>query len=760
MAIQIGKYKRPGIFIEEFDRSVFTSPTLEGITNLVIGVSKKGPVNDIVKITSINDLESIFGPLDRNLERKGSFFHRTISKMLESSPIFALNLLKTDDLLDIIEYKSISSSSGYNNDVKRTGPYRRFFNTSGFWKRDTESFINLTKDNVGYEERVLNFTNLSDKHVSIFVFKTQKEGFDTPLLNWFGSVDKIPPYLNANDYASDYMVDVVVVGGDWSNYQDLSVDPKWGQYFSPSGLRKEQIRNFANDNNVNLLNYYEGLSLIPFFRDTNGRDIFIENNINADTDRTGLFCSFNIDLVETDFRNSTIDLIGHTIAGENETEIEFLSYKETIAESITFKSVPLDLPGNVTSLGNKTGSHTFDSGSGPQISGVINGYDRTSYFSEGSISGVSKTTPIISSTSSIGVEYTSTTDSFAIIGDEYIPVGFGTASLVVTASDYTYSSATVSYTSTTVLDNTGVIKLVSNFANSDNPSVSVTDIVLGYVNFDVFEGQISNVSDVDVSVDGSGYVGLSPVTDYVITESSGVIKVEFQNTNSTPDVKNYKQYRRFKAFNRLISILDSPNSDKVVMKLNSAGEKVSLSGMTLSDVETSSTEHKSFKLDTGLVSGQLLDIISGDLTFYTEDNEMLIGSDSVVSKSSVGNIPSGEGVVGKYSDLYNKFYDGVINTGDFFYSNKIPASIITAGESVEVNLINGEDAVGVTSSYAGLDYIVFDKDMELETFDKIILHGLYIYLVNVQTMGKIFSNYVCFSESPNFTHTISHLAFE
>ena len=130
MAIQIGKYKRPGIFIEEFDRSVFTSPTVEGITNLVIGVSKKGPVNDIVRITNINDLESIFGPLDRSLERKGSFFHRTISKMLETSPIFALNLLKTDDLLDVIEYKSVSSSSGYNNDIKRTGPYRRFFDTT------------------------------------------------------------------------------------------------------------------------------------------------------------------------------------------------------------------------------------------------------------------------------------------------------------------------------------------------------------------------------------------------------------------------------------------------------------------------------------------------------------------------------------------------------------------------------------------------------------------------------------------------------
>ena len=55
MAIQIGKYKRPGIFIEEFDQSVITSPTVEGITNLIMGVSKKGPVNTPIRLTNIND---------------------------------------------------------------------------------------------------------------------------------------------------------------------------------------------------------------------------------------------------------------------------------------------------------------------------------------------------------------------------------------------------------------------------------------------------------------------------------------------------------------------------------------------------------------------------------------------------------------------------------------------------------------------------------------------------------------------------------
>jgi hypothetical protein len=244
MAIQIGKYKRPGIFLEETDNSVFSAPTVEGLTNLVIGVSKKGPVNTPIRLTNVSDLEAVFGQLDRNLERKGSFFHRTVSKMLETTPVYAMNLLLTDDTLDTIEYKSLSSSALYLNDVKREGPYRRFFDTTGFWKRDSESFINLTKSNVGYNDRAINITNLSDRFVSVFIVKTAVSGFDRTLLEWYGSVEKMPAYVNAQDYASDYMVDVVVIGGDWTNYAALAVDSRWSSYFNASGLIKTQIRNF------------------------------------------------------------------------------------------------------------------------------------------------------------------------------------------------------------------------------------------------------------------------------------------------------------------------------------------------------------------------------------------------------------------------------------------------------------------------------------------------------------------------------------
>ena len=746
MAIQIGKYKRPGIFIEEFDNSIITTPVVEGITNMVIGVSKKGPVNTPIRLTTVNDLESIFGQLDRGLERKGSFFHRTIQKMLESAPVFAINLLSTDDTLDTIEYKSLSSSSGYINDIERNGAYRRFFDTTGFWKRDTESFINLTKPNTGYTERAFSITNLSDRFVTVFVVKSARTGFDRTLIEWYGSQEKLPPYVNANDYASDYLVDVIVVGGDWSDYQNLAIDNRWSAYFNASGLVKSQIRNFANDRNVTLLAYYEGLSLIPYFRDANGTNIFIETTINRDTDKTGVFCAFNSDLVETDYYNGLLDLVGQTVAGVNETEIEFLSYKETIAESIEITAVPLDLPGNVTALlgGVFTGNgyinqdpHAF--GLVPTETGVINnGDNRTAWFGEGFVYDVTKNT-LTSSSASIALTYTATADAFAVIGDTMVPVTGNT--LTISASDYSASYGTLSFVSAYVLDSTGALSVVNNTtgvaygSTPTKPTVSASDIVLGYVEFDMANGDIAapTVTVTDVNIDTVGFIdfsfGTSASDDYHIatqsTPDSGVIKVTFENTNTVPSVANYAQYRRFKLFNRLVDLIDSANKNKMTLCLgpNHAFDKVSLSTITITNIVSSSTSNKSFILNTGLTDAQLSDILDGYFVIYTVDNEFLLGSDKVSTTSNVWSMT--DGVVARYSKFYSNFYDGIINTGDYFYANKVPQALVAAQETMNVIFIDGEIAAGTTSSYAGYNYVIFETTSNTNpsyaTYDQFIV---------------------------------------
>ena len=755
MAIQIGKYKRPGIFLEEYDNSVISSPIVDGITNLVMGVSKKGPVNTPVRITTVNDLETIFGQLDRGLERKGSFFHRTISKMLESSPVYAINLLLTDDTLDTIEYKSISSSSNYANDIERVGPYRRFHDTTGFWKRDTESFINLTKNNTGYSDRAFSLTNLSDRFATVFVFHTQVAGFDRTLIEWYGSAEKVPSYVSTNDYASDYMVDVVIIAGDWSDYTSLAIDPRWSAYFNSTGLRKDQIRNFANDRNVTTLAYYEGLSLIPYFRDGNGRNIFIETTINRDTDKTGIFCAYNSDLVEEDFFNGKLDLVGQTIAGQNVKTIDFLSYQETIMEEVEFTNVPLDLPGNVTALlgtfdyngtgvGNPYGTHAFDVSGVPATSGFLVSNDRTSFYAEDFVYNVALSTTASNTgvtSSTLPIAYTVASDAYAVIGDNYVPIAAQTATFSITGTDYTYSSTVKPYVSAIVLDSTGTIKKV-NSSNGTNPTVASTDIVLGYVSFNVVNQLIVNSSAVTNNV----YVGyattgmdkynhLTTSTDYTINNiGSGTIQIEFKNTTGTADVKQYAQYRRFKMFNRLVDLLDSPNKDKMTMLLNKTSQtKASLVGMTISDIVTTSTSNKSFYLNTGLTTADLTDVLNGLLVFYTIDNEFVLGTDGVLTKDTVAS--NAIGVVAKYSNLYSKFYDGSINTGDFFYNNRVDDAQLQVGGSYSVTFLPGETLASVSGFKTGLtassvdftvpgnDFIVFDTDPKLTTGNIIEIKG-------------------------------------
>ena len=806
MAIQIGKYKRPGIFIEEIDKSVFSTPTVEGITNLVIGVSKKGPVNTPIRLTTVNDLEAVYGQLDRNLERKGSFFHRTVSKMLESSPVYAMNVLLTDDTLDVIEYKSLSSSAHYLNDIKREGPYRRFFDTTGFWKRDTEAFINLTKNNSGYAERALSFTNLSDRYVTVFAVKTQVSGFDRTLLEWYGSIEKLPPYVNASDYASDYMVDVVVIAGDWSDYKNLAVDNRWGQYFNSDGLIKEQLRNFANDRNVTLLAYYEGLSLIPYFRDLNGTNIFIETTINRGTDTTGLYCAFNADLVEEDYYTGLVDLIGGTLVGSEQKEIDFLSYKETIVESVPFTATPLDLPGNVVALfGTSSNNNSGLEGQMPHAFGnpketgiVVHHSNRTAWFTEGAVNGVNLVTGSNADTSGLNnhtktgvgtasvlnVKYTAglnnVTIPYAVIGGQYIDITSGTYSFNVKSADFTYSTTVATYSTVFTLNTSGVISSVTSYTPNVKPSVSTSDIVLGYISYNVKDGgfygtasfsEITIASDPDLVeyiVPGYGddvyfqsgttpyqdltYGTNSTTHDYYIYDlsnevgySQGDVRLVFWGTAGS-DVKNYVQFRKLKMFNKITEFLGTyKDQATMIISVDGSGKEVkkSLSTMTVTEVVTSSTQNKSLVLKTGLSDVSYISGSNGGVfKIYKADNEFILGTDKLLTKDEPAN--TNVGVVGKYSTFYQKYFNGLINDGDYFYANRLLTTadkdtlngFVDGGNfttAINVTFVNGEatpdpTVINTTSDYAGYNYVVFDTpdfvdgatELDLQLLDQIL----------------------------------------
>jgi hypothetical protein len=736
MAIQIGKYKRPGIFIEEFDNSVITTPTVTGITSLVMGFSRKGPVNTPILLQNTQDLEAVFGTLDRNMERKGSFFHRTVAKMLESSPVYAMNLMLTSDTLDQIEYKSISTRTDRFNDVERLGPYRRFFNTSGFWQRDTETFNNLVKVDPGASGRMLAFTNLSDRYISVFVFKsTITSGFDRTLLEAYGTAEKVPLYLNPSDYASDYLVDVLVVTGDWSNYAELSVDTKWSQYFTPTGLRKSRVYDFANDRNITLLKFYEGLSLIPYFRDSNGRNIFIENTINADTDMTGLFCTFDQDKLEGDFPNGMIDLIGNNIIVNNslvDTEqetIEFLSYQETIAETLTYAHTQLDVAGGAN------GQQVF--AFGPSVS-AINGGDwgglgspnRTAMLREGFINGVvyatasekftisqGGTTASLSfgfkTVNAVDIPYGAPTawGPYCVIGGEQLFINSGythpnTFTFSITRDNYTSYGPTTSFYSVSYIDSTnGNISVKTGTVAGEKPSVASEDLVLGYIKFQVANNYFLDnafFTGVGVTTSTTDYSpkefikGTYSTNDYTIDNlGNGTFKLEFQNTTGSNLTNDYELHRRVSLFNKIKSVLESTDLSKATMIIDSTtAEKFSLENATVTSV-SSTNSNKSITISLG-TSSVPQTIRDGNFILYKIDNEFTLGSNGVFTQNATGS-------VSKYSDFYLDFYNGKINTGDWFYENlcnsSIPKVTFTRNTGSDVVVFSDKDPIqgGVTA---------------------------------------------------------------
>ena len=681
MAIQIGKYRRPGIFVEEFDQSIITSPQTEGINALVAGFSRKGPVNTPIRLTNIGDLEAIYGPIDRGLERKGSYFHRTISKLLESTPVFALNLLATDDELDQVDYVSLSAATNRSNSPNKRDSYRKIFDTTGFWKRSTDDFLSMVSDDDEYANTVLHITNVSDRPVSVFIVKSAMTGFDRTLIEWYGTAEKVPSYLSTNDWASDYMVDILVVGGDWSNYDVLSVDPRWSAYFNSEGLKKADVRDFANDRNVNLLAFYEGVSLIPYFRDGNGRNIFVESIINNDTDKTGLFCVFNIDLFETDYPKGMVDLIGNNLVSTEADRINYLSYDAVITETNTYAETVLDTVGNVNALVPSSFSSTVR-----PTSGVA---DRTALNAEGYVGGVSFTSAT-SSSNLATISFTVSNTAYAIMGGRSVSLSGASSSFTIASASFGLGATGMTFTGVVYADTTGKIKSLVGNSSTVYPTISTSDIPL--IQFTIGKdsnGAIGGVQTTPVSVGLSGFqeftFGPSASYDYGVTYNASQITYTFWNTASSGDVTNYSQYRRIKAFNSIYNVLSSPNKSKMAM-LTDSGEKLELSSVTASNFVTSSLLNKGFTLQiTGLTAGSHDDITNGLLVLYTLDNEFKLGKETVITKTGPAAEGDDEGVAGKQSQFYLDYQAGEINSQDYFYDNIVNRE---GGEKFNIELVN------------------------------------------------------------------------
>lgn len=333
--LDLSQFKASGVYTVEFDASesiVINTQT----TRLVIGFSRRGPINAPVFCNDIKTARRIFGDIDKDLESKGSFFHRSLFTCLETGPCFAMNLMPLNNDLstpnaDVDKYKSFSLSASEANGSVETVLYSSFFNKERFYFPDASYFLanvnSITSPNRG---KLFNFVNLGQTPFSVIVRKTGSlDGFNVTARDWFGA-GNVPSFIKEFDFISDYFVDVDIISGDWTNFNTLSSDPDYSAFFDSRGIIKGKYQNFLNSDNVTRLGSFQGC-LIPDLTDNNGVNYSIDTIINSAIATTGLFCALDRDALndydpESSSLSGRVDLIGHSLINSNVDTINFLSY--------------------------------------------------------------------------------------------------------------------------------------------------------------------------------------------------------------------------------------------------------------------------------------------------------------------------------------------------------------------------------------------------------------------------------------------------
>ena len=390
--IELAGLKAAGTY--RFEKDLTTLPSNVSTSSysnlrLIVGFSKKGPFNSVQLITSSSQFIKLYGNIDRTLEKRGSYFHRSALVALAAGPILCLNLLSLDPDKDQITYRSISTNVINTNKDIGTIPYQTVYNTDKFWALSSESYLDSIRVNTSNGNNIINFTNVGDKPISVIVKKASAKntkGYDVTLNEWFGA-ENVPDYFNGTSFVSDYMVEVYVIGGDFgpklkgepnqtigendetltfsygidgseseNPYKRFASDIVYQEYFDKDGFKSDKLGKFLDLPSVNVIATYVG-SLLPNFTNKVNQNIWIEDLINKDTLTTGLLCAIDNDIIENaeshenGIVNEAIDIIGHNLDAKylEVEKIDFLSYAisenrlseikggESDYESLTFR---------------------------------------------------------------------------------------------------------------------------------------------------------------------------------------------------------------------------------------------------------------------------------------------------------------------------------------------------------------------------------------------------------------------------------------
>lgn len=342
--LDLNKFKASGVYTVELDQSeriVVDNQTLR----LIVGFSKKGPFNTPVFLRNVRDARRIFGDIDKSLEKRGSFFHRSLENALQFGPVFALNLWPLNNSPvneggDSVEYRTLSVDAGAKNGIIKKELLSAFFNKERFWIPSTKNFLALVNNNPINRGGLLNIVNTSQGDISVIIKKAKVNGYSVTAEEWYGNAD-IPEFINKFDLIEDYFLDVIIIKGKWNDYKELSTHPEWSKYFDLRGVKKDKLDDFLSREDITLVGRWVGC-IIPDFIDKNGVNQFIETIVNNNFQSTGVMISVNKDALN-DYQNSIkkVDLVGVNIINSNIDKVDFLSYTFNTTNSLKYENMQL-----------------------------------------------------------------------------------------------------------------------------------------------------------------------------------------------------------------------------------------------------------------------------------------------------------------------------------------------------------------------------------------------------------------------------------
>ena len=674
ITLDLSQFKASGIYTIEYDQSqsvVINTQT----TRLVVGFSKQGPINAPVFCPDVKTARRIFGDIDRTLESKGSFFHRSLFTCLETGPCFALVLMPLNNgqdssyPTDTAVYNSFSLSVAEANGSTAAPLYSSYFNKERFYFPDESYFLATVDANTLNVGKLFSLTNLGQTPFSVICRKSNYAGdlpgFAVTARDWFGP-ENVPSFIKPYDFISDYFINVDIVAGNWTDFETLSVDPVFSQFFNTRGLIPSQYSAFLANSQVNQIASFQG-SLIPDLTDDNGVNYSIDTIINNGVSSTGLFCTLDRDALNNYDPTATnlpgrVDMIGHSLINSPSSTVNFLSYMFTASESEDYTQQISHSP--VVEIDFGTGA----------TSNLPGGLGSTGASYSASANGYSANDP------SKAVYLT----SFYSTGNQgKFNNVLNIRKEALSASQYT--------TLSTLTAGSSIILEAGTGATHYATVASVNEVTIGS-NVRVQIG----ISHPDKLTEGSS-AGKNALILNASTSSSYLI---VGGTGAASSINNgdwiYTSYNNTRYYFRVTSTgLTGSNSQLFVDTTNS--EFNGATNLTNLVNSGNMTFFTAYWESTYGVSGSLFDVID---VASSDTNTPLI----VVSQPNEFNYESVAGGPSyyygyEYSPLYQAFNNGILASGDSVYVNTLPAGTPLYLSATFTNDVDAISVVNVNAYY-------------------------------------------------------------